>query len=1096
MEEVCALPGTGDNFKLDSASAQEAFGRLNIELFGGQLERIPIRLSNAVRKGGSYTAKMFYNRPSARMRRLLRDYSIRDLHDQAITLSRRVILTQEALDRVMAHELIHQWQSAVLGISEDNGGHGETFLSKMGEINAVKGAGFVTVTSDVVAGGTGGRAGQTYYVAIFEQGGRKFGGFSRRPFTENILAILKKTSERKGVPYRVVVTTSHDAQNLTDMSRMKPNSRSRSWTRIPDDIYDAIVSGEVVTAALHRAAARVTDLISTGIVTPLRSARMSIAASSGTIVAYHATLSGSDILEGGFKKSDEVERVGLGGSSMGGSVSFTTDWGVAKGIHKSFVMMHSLVNASDPLAAIREHFESLSDQLAGSVLKFWKSADGGDLQELLGGWKPKSYGSRMQTYDQLVQQGFKPVDAVGGEGPAGDGDTLYYQWLEPVTAEDAERMVYTYVKVYFYANDDEYNPVFMGGDASHFKGIPRDDIGVLTVELHIDPTRKHKNHGEIHRSPGYAILPAESEYRVSDLSMIGEILDYDAHPGDEPKVRADEVSFHSDTSTEEAVNRLLSLLQRHRAIIERGGEIDVRQAMALLRNADDMWDVRGVAAKILAGTKLKHAKSTLEEVNELRRRSQPSEGAAKAIAALPSTVRSEVENAPPSARFSDISERWYDRDEPSYTAWAYGLDGMGMRESDAESEIDDWISSKQWGYEERIARDLEWVKMDVPGFREEDMDEFLELAAGLELATQSKAASTLRIALRTVFEAGDSSKGRNFILRRGKLWIWSSDMGESDEQELVESIRKEFGTDKPPFDQKFPIDSKYRVRDMFEPGLFGPMSDEDMTRFREFASDTLFGMVFPDGRLRARTVAGLPVHSDHPEMEKLLEHLGAEAERPQPKGMWHHGFIATPERMAGVARFGLRPGDAVGESNWENEEYDRSLVYLTTDEMNAKGHATGNWDRYPYAAVVSVQDGDLDQTRMEADFDAERAGFKPGRAAVAGYRGRIPVANFDRVKIYRNGYNRYTTPLLLSLGSDEFSTLAKEYAEWAGRTKGDREALDKEQMHPSFTDRRRVQELHDKIGTDPIRLAVDAKKKLDIAASLRDARLRMGVPHG
>jgi len=1091
------LPRTGDNFKLDSTSAQEAFGRLNAELFGGQLDRIPIRFSNAVRKAGSYIAKMFYNQPNDRMRRLQRDYTIRDLRDQAIILSRRLILTQDALDRVMAHELIHQWQYAVLGVSEDHGGHGETFLSKMGEINAVKGTGFVTVTSDVVAGEIGGKAGQTYYVAVFESGGRRFGGFSRRPFTEDMLSILNKTSERRGIPYRIIVTTSHDAQNLTDMSRMRNRVRRRSWHVISDDIYDAIVSGEVTTAALHRAATQVTDAIGSGVTASLRSAYMSIAASSGSIVAYHATLSGSGILEGGFKKSDEVERVGLGGSSMGGSVSFTTDWGVAKGIHKSFVMMHSLVNSTDPLAAIRRHFKSLDDKLAESVLSFWESADGRDFQELLDGWKPKPYGSRLQTYDQLIQKGFKPVDAVGR--PGGDGDTLYYQWLEPMTDDDAESMVYTYVKVYFYANDDEYNPVFMGGDASHFKGIPRDDIGVFTVELNIDPSKKHKNHGEIHRSPGYAILPAESEYRVSDMSMIGKVLDYDTHPGDEPKVRGDEVSFHSDANTEEAVNRLLSLLLRHRGIIERGGEVDVRQAMALLRNADDMWDVTGLAAKVLAATRLKHARRALEQAIDLRHRSQPSDGGSRAIAALPPPVRKEVEQAPHSTRFADISERWYDRDESAYMAWTRRLGDMGMSESVAESEIDDWISSKQWDYEGRYAEEMRWVSMDVPGFREEDADEFLELASGLEEATQhARAASTLRTALRTVFEAGDSSKSRNFILRQGKLWIWSDrDMGESDEQELVESIRKEFGTDRLPFDQKFPIDSKYRVRDMFEPsGLFGPMSDEDMTGFPDLASDTLFGTVSPDGRLRARTVAGLPVHSDHPEMEKLLKHLGAETERPQPRGVWYHGFVAAPERMLGVARFGLRPGDAVGESNWErNEEYDRSLVYLTTDEMNAKGHATGNERKYPYAAVVAIQDEALDRTRMEADFDAERAGFKPGRAAVTGYRGRIPTASFDWVKIHRNGYNQDTTPLLLTLGPDEFIMIAKEYAEWSERTKSDREALDGEQANPSFTNHRRVRELRENIGPDPIRLAVGARKKLDLAASLRTARHRMEA-HG
>ena len=1444
-------------FKLTPEAMRETFARLNAELFGGQLATIPLKVSNAAKRGGTYRAKADFVQPNPRMRRLLGDHRIENLRDESITISRKVCPSQEALDRFMAHEMVHQWQCEVLGVSGGSGGHDESFLQKAGEINSTKGQGFVTVNSDVVAGEMSGAEGQIYHVVLFERGDRRFGGFSRRPFGEKETGIIEDTARKMKAEYRILTTTSHDAQVLLDMSRARPGARGRSWYVLPDDLYESIVSGETTTAALRRARRRLADLrgvtlyhgtsleiaariaregirsfsgdqwsgnpavanadtdaiyltpdfelatryaqglagdrppavlecrvsgrhmkklktdpmdswedswdesgsgsielprhqedlyrlqndatgflsrhgvrvpffeafpddfdrydglnlyklalgyirksapdrardifrqfreefppddhgffhirpdgtvrldssyweevhqlqyaprprqpggkptrlppaaikaawvpaetaprdsetrevrprnlpceskekfdeeaaahesipdwcdaleeaesaediefirvndqyiedigdddpepllavrevakeiaespgedhsqrirelreeyggfydpydnwggdtycetvtlakVPLGSLAPaavaaaLRAAALGIAASSGTMVAYHATLSGSAILEGGFKKSDEVERVGLGGSSTGGSVSFTTDWGVATGIHKSFEMMHGLVNADDPLAAIRGHFESLKPGLSSSVLDYWKSADGGDLQELLGGWKPKPYGARMQTYDQLVQQGFKPVHAAGDEG--GEGDTLYYQWLEPVSAADAEKMVYTYVKVYFYANTDEYNPVFMGGDASHFKGIPRDDIGVFTVELNIDPSKKRKDHGVLDRPPGYAILPAESEYRISDMSMIGEILDYDTHPGDAPKVPTDERSYHADPEVEAAVNGLLSLIGKHRDLLERSGKLDVRQAMAVLRNADDMQAVAGAAGSVLNAMGLRGAGATLRDVVDLSGRMRPSEIAGKALAALPDPVRKEVFDAPSSARFSDISERWYDRDEGGYTAWCDALLEMDIGESAAEREIDDWIYSHH--FEDRLQEAIASARYWIPDFAEADAEAYLELAERLSDPAQSKAA-TLKVALRTVYEAGDPSKARYFILRRGKLWLWGGiDLGGADEARLVESIREEFGTDRAPFDQRFPIDNQYRVRDMFEPsGLFGPASDEDMTRFQDFASDTLHGMVLPDGTLRAKTVTGLPVHADHPEMEKLLRHLGVEAERPQPKGMWYHGFLLTPERAAGVGRFGLRPGESVGESNWErNEEYDRSLVYLTTDETTAKGHACGrNEGKYPYAAVVAVRAKDLDRTRMEADFDAERAGFKPGRAGLAGYRGRIPVSAFDWVKIHRNGYNQETTPLLLMLGPDEFGALAKEYAKWAERTKEDREALEAEQRHgPSFTDQRRVQELMGKIDEDPIRRAVDtAKAKPAIAASLRAARLRVEVPHG
>lgn len=1668
----------GDQFVVTQEALREAFNRLNAELFEGRLAAIPLELSGETKRGGTYRAKADWVQPNPRMRRLTRNFGIRNLRDESISISRKLCLSQDTLDRFMAHEMVHQWQSEVLGVSEDEGGHGDSFRRKMEEINAVKGSGFVTVTSDVVAGGIGGREGQVYHVVIFERGSHKFGGFSRRPLGEKEREIIERVVKGMGASYRVLTTTSHDAQVLLDLSRLKPGARRRSWPRIPDDIYESIVGSEVtasaalrgarlrladlggitlyhgtglreaaaiarsgirsfsgdrwssnpgianagtdaiyltpdfdlalryaqglagdrtpavlecrvsgrhmkklrtdpmdtwedsweehgwsdslpqraealqglhgdargfladagvrdayrmewpddsddcdglnlyrlalrliragadpdvaretfrrfrekfppgdhgyfhiredgtirldssyweeahqvqyaprrrdtrsptrlppaaikaawiparlapagaetrsakprklpceskaefdeetkaaesvpdwcdrleeaesaedvrdirvngidvdditddfpepllavrelamsiaespsedhaqrieglrdewgeyepyerwgedtygepvemakvplealrpapelVTAALRRAAATAAlagegetvryrgelwhgttpgraasiaragftaqphgemscDAVSLsrnpraaeifaggdgvvfqldaaldrllvlpdfvydamacyrgsgagnedrlvedaarlkrlgvvrpewpgdeppedsdwtggmneydwlekalpgydGVIVPgfdsaqpnaeaeiavfadaasrlkgmvtavrigrewydaadgwemllktepegidddwsdrldddddgveaaLRAAALDVGASSGTITAYHATLSGSDILGGGFRKSDDVGRLGLGGGSLGGSVSFTTDWGVAKGIHRAFVMMHSLVNAADPLAAMREHLGSLDPGVAAAVLEYWKSADGGDLRELLNGWKPRPYGSRMQTHDQLVRQGFKPVHAAGDEG--GEGSTLYH-WLEPVTGKDAERMVYTYVKVYFYANPAEYNPVFMGGDSSHFKGIPRDDIGIFTVELSIDPSKKRKNHGDLHSEPGYAILPAESEYRVSDLSMISAILDYDPRPGDAPPIRGEERSYHEAPEVEAAVNALLGLLSRHHALLKRAG-IDTRQAAAELRNADDMDAVARVAIAVLKASGLRGAAGTLRNIARLRSQIEPSGTAKAALDALPEPVREEAAAAPPTAKFSDISERWYGRDEAAYVAWATALGGMGVSESEAERAIDDWIWGRQHGRAERLAEELRWAERDIPGFSAADAEAYLELAERLADPTGRSAA--LKVALRTVFEAGDPGGFRRFILRRGKLWLWSDDIGGDDERRLVESVRGEFGTDKPPFDQKFPVDSKWSVRDLFEPStLFGPPSDEDLTRFRQFASDTIYGSV-NGGKVRAKTVGGLPIHADHPELKKLLRHLGAEAEGgPQSPGMWFHGFTATPERVAGVAKFGLRPGEAAGESNWpRNVEYDRSLVYLTMDEASAKGHACGkDREEHPYAVVVAVRESDLDPTRMEADFDAVRGGFRPNRAGLVGYRGRIPAALFAWAKVFRNGYNEATAPLLLTLGPDEFAALAGEYAAWLERTKDDRKALAHERrLGPSWSDREKVRKLLDRIGTDPIAAAKGGD--MAVAASLRSAGARV-----
>lgn len=1146
----------GDQFTVTREALREAFDRLNAELFKGRLAAIPLKLSGEAKRGGAYRAKAEYVQLNHRMRRLTRG---EDTYGEPVEMAKVPLEALRSAPAEPVTAALRRAAAAMTlaGEGETVRYRGELWHgTTLGRAASIARQGFVAqphgeMSCDAVSLSRNRRAAELFaggggvvfkldaaldrllvlpdfvYDAMSCYRGLGDGACSEERLVENAAKLRRLGVVRPEWP-------GDEPPERSDWAEGPGGMNDYDWLEEALPGYDGVIvpgfdsahqNAEAEIAVFDDTAIRLKDMVTAiridrvwyrgeeggygvddawkillktepervddddGIEAALRAAALEVGASSGTITAYHATLSGSAILEGGFRKSEDVGRVGLGGSSAGGSVSFTTDWGVAKGIHRAFAMMHSLVNAADPLAAMREHLGSLDPGVAKAVLEYWKSADGGDLRELLGGWKPKPYGSRMQTYDQLVRQGFKPVHAAGDEG--GEGGTLYYQWLEPVTGEDAERMVYTYVKVYFYANTDEYNPVFMGGDSSHFKGIPRDDIGIFTVELSIDPSKKRKSHGDLHSEPGYAILPAESEYRISDLSMISAVLDYDPRPGDAPPVRSEERSYHEEPEVEAAVNALLGLLSRHRALLERAG-IDVRQAAAELRNADDMDAVARVAAA-LRTSGLRGAAGTLRNIARLRSQIEPSGTAKAALDALPEPVREEAAAAPPTARFSDISERWYGRDEAAYTAWATALGGMGVSESEAERAIDDWIWGRQHGRAERLAEELRWAERDIPGFSAADAEAYLELAE--RLADPVGRSAALKVALRTVFEAGDPGGFRRFILRRGKLWLWSDDIGGDDERRLVESVRGEFGTDKPPFDQKFPVDSKWSVRDLFEPSeMFGPPSDEDLTRFRQFASDTIYGSV-SGGEVRAKTVGGLPIHADHPELRKLLRHLGAEAEGGPPPGMWFHGFTATPERVAGVARFGLRPGESAGESNWpRNVEYDRSLVYLTTDEAGAKGHACGkSREEHPYAVVVAVRESDLDPSRMEADFDAERGGFRPNRAGLVGYRGRIPAALFAWAKIFRNGYNEDSAPLLLTLGPDEFSALAGEYAEWLERTEGDRKAVaHEERLDPSWSDRGKVKKLLDRIGTDPIAAAAKGGD-MAAAASLRSAGARVAA---
>lgn len=439
-------------------------------------------------------------------------------------------------------------------------------------------------------------------------------------------------------------------------------------------------------------------------------------ASIGTIVAYHATRAGSAIMQEGFKKSTEVSGGGLGGSSYQGSVSFTTDWEVAKGIYDAFVLMHSLVNADDPMKAISRHFKSLEPGVQGGLLKLLEGSFGSEVLMTMQGWRFK-YDRNAMTEGELQERGFRPRDDATFEK---DGKTLYYGWYEPMEEREKEKIVYYYVNAYGYSESSKYNPMFMGGDSKHFKGIPKSDIGIVTVELNIDPSRKMKNHGE--SGEGYAILPVESEYRVTDMSMIGRILDYDSDPGDEPKVQALEKSYHADDETEKWVNRLLMVFQRNRRAMD-GSGISVRQMMSNFRSADDMHTVRSLAGSALKAIGMDRMDLSLKNLMKLKGLSEPSEIAGKAMDAMPPEVFQRVER---SDDFVQVSEWWADRDEESYLRWVDRMYGMGINESSAEFEIDEWIRSRY--HAKRFQEELASLSRFADGLNEGNLDNFAEVS--------------------------------------------------------------------------------------------------------------------------------------------------------------------------------------------------------------------------------------------------------------------------------------------------------------------------------------------------------------------------------
>lgn len=257
-----------------------------------------------------------------------------------------------------------------------------------------------------------------------------------------------------------------------------------------------------------------------------------------------------------------------------------------------------------------------------------------------------------------------------------------------------------------------------------------------------------------------------------------------------------------------------------------------------------------------------------------------------------------------------------------------------------------------------------------------------------------------KIAIVTVFNEGSDSY-KHFILRRGRLWLWSDDISKEQEQRLVQSLQKEF--------PDLEIDNKWSARDLFDAGLF---FSEEHESFFKYTSDTLRGSIY-DGNIKAKSAGDLPVHRDHPELNKLRKHLNLQVDNLSVRqGLYWHGMPATIDRLESVIKNGLLPSNRTWSenTNYPKASYDRDLIYLATDPTTALGHATHGGAAYHsidyesvarYAVVFAIKD--LDPGRFEFDYDARRQLYnKLNRAGVLGYRGRIPLNAMDHILIYKN----------------------------------------------------------------------------------------------
>lgn len=410
-------------------------------------------------------------------------------------------------------------------------------------------------------------------------------------------------------------------------------------------------------------------------------------ATSGTLVMYHATVAGTKIVQEGFKSREQLGgRSALGGGSDD-SISFTTDWTVAKGVFDGFMLIWGLVNAPHPLEAIKKHFYSLPENKQKELVSFHKSGHGRNLILDMSGWKYGGFWSwsekkKPMNAEQLKENGFLPwIGEDGQEEEPVDG--RYYNWREPSTIDDVYQFIYDYVKSYLASDPDVYNPVFFGTSAKSFMNIPREDIGIITAEVYIDPeAQRADDYARKDRHTTYRNIGSMAEVRVYDLSTIKKVLFYDNNPGDTPPVSSRQQYYHKNDAVEYAVDMCIKVLKKYYNELK---PIFAKHNMAMdgvlsaLHQSDDMYSVANTITQILKQLNANYPGS-FKNLNNYYQQSRIPPNVENALNVMPIIYRNRIENG---EKVDDVVYDWYGKDKIGYNQW---YDKVG----DLERDIADW----------------------------------------------------------------------------------------------------------------------------------------------------------------------------------------------------------------------------------------------------------------------------------------------------------------------------------------------------------------------------------------------------------------------
>ena len=396
--------------------------------------------------------------------------------------------------------------------------------------------------------------------------------------------------------------------------------------------------------------------------------------SIGSLIVYHATMAGNKILGEGFKTRVEVGEKAVLGGGTSNSVSFTTDWSTAKGIFDAVIFFWEIANAPNSVNAVKTHFNSLPDKLKSETIKMLQAVHGGNpklLPVLMDGMildgSLNMFGNNIHdkplNIDQMNQYQYKPFIDQETNEEWGVVDGRYYNWLRPMTPDEIHKFIYSYVKAYLAANPQVYNPIFFGSDTKNFIGVNRNDIGIITAEIEIDPNRQSND--DFGESISHRYVGSMAELRVYDKNIIKRILDFDTNPGDKPKYKSEMNYYGKSDPIEKEVNKLLQFIYKNYKSVQK--MLNAEQIVSLLQEyGHDYWKLAEIYSAIVTNTKMKDIKYVVQEYKKYKDKIKVSPEVKNALKNIPLEYAQRILNG---ERADDVIEELYDADKNAYSLW-------------------------------------------------------------------------------------------------------------------------------------------------------------------------------------------------------------------------------------------------------------------------------------------------------------------------------------------------------------------------------------------------------------------------------------------